>query len=324
MSAFQTLAMPCVSRGIQTSSSHAPATAPKLRHSARSRGIHAPLSRHHRCCDYAQHDGVCRETVPPAPGTACVSPAVAAEPKLRHSARSRGIHAPLSRHHRCCDYAQHDGVCRATVPPAPGTACVSPAVAAEPKLRHSARSRGIHAPLSRHHGCCDYAQHDGVCRATVPPAPGTACVSPAVAAEPKLRHSARSRGIHAPLSRHHRCCDYAQHDGVCRATVPPAPGTACVIPAVAAEPKLRHSARSRGIHAPLSRHHGCCDYAQHDGAVMPCVSRGVWEPINNPDFKPVEFDRFKALVGLNRFLLSPLLPADHSVDANKMPSQPTP
>ena len=75
--------------------------------------------------------------------------------------------------------------------------------------------------------------------------------------------------------------------------------------APATAPKLRHSARSRGIHAPLSRHHRCCDYAQHDGAVMPCVSRGMWEPINNPDFKPVEFDRFKAQAGLNRFLLCP-------------------
>ena len=140
-----------------------------------------------------------------------------------HSARSRGIHASLPLHHRCCDYAQHDGVCRATVPPTPGTPRVIPAVAAEPKLRHSARSRGIHASLSLHLGCCDYAQHDGL-------------VIPGVTAEPKLRHSARSRGIHATLSLHLGCCDYAQHDGL-------------AIPGVTAKPKLRHSARSRGIHA---------------------------------------------------------------------------
>jgi len=32
---------------------------------------------------------------------------------------------------------------------------------------------------------------------------------------------------------------------------------------------------------------------------------GIWEQLNNPDFKPVEFDRFKTQVGLNSFKLSP-------------------
>ncbi len=32
---------------------------------------------------------------------------------------------------------------------------------------------------------------------------------------------------------------------------------------------------------------------------------GIWEQINNPDFKPVEFDRFKQQVGLNTFKLTP-------------------
>ena len=32
---------------------------------------------------------------------------------------------------------------------------------------------------------------------------------------------------------------------------------------------------------------------------------GIWEQINNPDFKPVEFDRFKNESGLNRFAMSP-------------------
>ena len=31
---------------------------------------------------------------------------------------------------------------------------------------------------------------------------------------------------------------------------------------------------------------------------------GIWEQINNPDFKPVEFDRFKNESGLNRFAMS--------------------
>lgn len=32
---------------------------------------------------------------------------------------------------------------------------------------------------------------------------------------------------------------------------------------------------------------------------------GIWEQINNPDFKPVEFERFKKQAGLNSFTLSP-------------------
>jgi hypothetical protein len=32
---------------------------------------------------------------------------------------------------------------------------------------------------------------------------------------------------------------------------------------------------------------------------------GIWEPLNNPDFKPVEFDGFKKQAGLNSFTLTP-------------------
>lgn len=32
---------------------------------------------------------------------------------------------------------------------------------------------------------------------------------------------------------------------------------------------------------------------------------GIWEQINNPDFKPLEFERFKSQAGLNSFSLSP-------------------
>ncbi|MFA5403621.1 MAG: KilA-N domain-containing protein [Ignavibacteria bacterium] len=32
---------------------------------------------------------------------------------------------------------------------------------------------------------------------------------------------------------------------------------------------------------------------------------GIWEQLNNPDFKPIEFDRFKKQAGLNSFTLSP-------------------
>jgi hypothetical protein len=32
---------------------------------------------------------------------------------------------------------------------------------------------------------------------------------------------------------------------------------------------------------------------------------GLWEKLNNPDFKPIEFDRFKNEAGNNYFVLSP-------------------
>ena len=32
---------------------------------------------------------------------------------------------------------------------------------------------------------------------------------------------------------------------------------------------------------------------------------GIWGPLNNPAFKPVEFDGFKQQAGLNRFTLTP-------------------
>ncbi len=32
---------------------------------------------------------------------------------------------------------------------------------------------------------------------------------------------------------------------------------------------------------------------------------GIWEQLNNPDFKPVEFDGFKKIAGLNSFTLTP-------------------
>jgi hypothetical protein len=32
---------------------------------------------------------------------------------------------------------------------------------------------------------------------------------------------------------------------------------------------------------------------------------GIWEQLNNPDFKPVEFDGFRMQAGLNSFTLSP-------------------
>jgi hypothetical protein len=33
--------------------------------------------------------------------------------------------------------------------------------------------------------------------------------------------------------------------------------------------------------------------------------KGIWERLNNPDFKPVEFDGFRKRAGLNSFALTP-------------------
>jgi len=33
--------------------------------------------------------------------------------------------------------------------------------------------------------------------------------------------------------------------------------------------------------------------------------QGIWEHLNNPDFKPVEFDGFRKQAGLNSFTLTP-------------------
>ena len=32
---------------------------------------------------------------------------------------------------------------------------------------------------------------------------------------------------------------------------------------------------------------------------------GIWEQLNNPDFKPIEFDGFRKQAGLNSFVLTP-------------------
>ena len=178
-----------------------------------------------------------------------VIPGVSAEPKLRHSARSRGIHAS---HH-----ARIDAATTRSMTACAGQRCPHPLIPHSSLLRslltpprHSgskrrtqtssfrAQSRNPCLP-SRTHRCCDYAQHDGVCRATLPPIPSfltptTSLLRPHSTLHTPPRHSgskrrtqtssfrAQSRNPCLP-SRTHRCCDYAQHDGVCRATLPPIP-----------------------------------------------------------------------------------------------------
>ena len=84
----------------------------------------------------------------------------------------------------CCDYAQHDGVCRAPLPPIThtiprhssllimGNHKVAPTPLKDsgrtPTSSFRAQSRNPCFPALQL-GCCDYAQHDGVCRAPLPP-----------------------------------------------------------------------------------------------------------------------------------------------------------
>ena len=370
-------------------------TKPKLRHSARSRGIHLRLPMHqpdkpvpsapkHGYCDFAQYDGACHSAPLPSspkyppnpnfvipevpaepklrhsrsthrtqtssfpkypPNPNFVIPEVPAEPKLRHSARSRGIHLRLPMHqpdkpvpsapkHGYCDFAQYDGACHSAPLPSspkypPNPNFVIPEVPAEPKLRHSARSRGIHLRLPMHqpdkpvpsapkHGYCDFAQYDGACHSAPLPSspkypPNPNFVIPEVPTEPKLRHSARSRGIHLRLPMHqpdkpassapkHGYCDFAQYDGACHSAPLPSspkypPNPNFVIPEVPTEPKLRHSARSRGIHLRLPMHqpykpapsapkHGYCDFAQYDDRRHSVRSRGIHASLSNAPITP--------------------------------------
>ena len=313
----------------------------RCRHSVRSREIPAFLSLHYGYCDFAQHDGL---VIPPPP----IIPGVAAKPKLRHSRSKRRTQTssfraqsrnpclasqrlwpslsptPVTqRQHGYCDFAQHDGL---VIPRPP----IIPGVAAKPKLRHSRSKRRTQTssfraqsrnpciasqrpwpslsptPVTqRQHGYCDFAQHDGL---VIPRPP----IIPGVAAKPKLRHSRSKRRTQTssfraqsrnpclasqrlwpslsptPVTqRQHGYCDFAQHDGL---VIPPPP----IIPGVAAKPKLRHSRSKRRTQTssfraqsrnpciasqrpwpslsptPVTqRQHGYCDFAQHDGLVIP-------------------------------------------------------
>ena len=220
---------------------------PKLRHSARSRRIHlrtpthspykpAPPALHYGYCDFAQYDGVGRatafrssDTILPSFHAPPTSPEVPSTPKLRHSRSALCTQTSSSP-----KYPLHPNF-------------VIPEVPSVPKLRHSARSRRIHlrtpthspykpAAPALHYGYCDFAQYDGVGRATafrssdtILPSFRAPPTSPEVPSVPKLRHSARSRRIHlrtpthypdkpAAPALHYGYCDFAQYDGVGRAT----------------------------------------------------------------------------------------------------------
>ena len=250
-------------------------------------------SRTHRCCDYAQHDGVCRATLPPPPPSLLTPHCLDLTPHSslltppRHSGSKRRTQTSSSRGIHASHHARIDAATTRSMTACAGQRCPHPLIphsyahsyALTPHStlhtppRHSgskrrtqtssfrAQSRNPCLP-SRTHRCCDYAQHDGVCRATLPPSflirtslltslstPHSSLLTPPRHSGSKRRTQtssfrAQSRNPCLP-SRTHRCCDYAQHDGVCRATLPPSPHSSLLTPTPSLLTPPRHSGSKR-------------------------------------------------------------------------------
>ena len=211
----------------------------------------------------------------------------------------------------CCDYAQHDGVCRAPLPPSPTPFPVFPHPSLLGRARHAvplhqtphssswtttrvaptpspfkdsgrtqtssfrAQSRNP-CPPALQLGCCDYAQHDGVCRAPLPPSPTPFPVFPHSSLLARARHA-------VPLHQtpHSSLLIMGNHKG-CPYTLTPHPSK------TAAEPKLRHSARSRGIHVPL---HSNLDAATTRSMTACTGHRCPLHPHHSPSFLTPHFSQ---------------------------------
>ena len=291
----------------QTPSLCAVPPAPKLRHSARSRGIHLRLPRHqpenpeppalhHGYCDFAQYDGrrhsngscgiqrPLRQT-----SSLCAVPLV---PKLRHSAQR-----PL-----CPNF-------------------VIPRVVAESISACQGINQKIQRPL---HSTMDTATSRSMTAVVIPTAVAESsarCAQTpslcAVPLAPKARHSAQRplcpnfviprvvaesisacQGINQKIQRPlHSTMDTATSRSMTAVVIPTAVAESSVrcaqtpsLCAVPPAPKLRHSARSRGIHLRLPRHqpenpeppalhHGYCDFAQYDGRRHSRGSCGIQRPL---------------------------------------------
>ena len=183
-----------------------------------------------------------------------------------------------------------DGVGRATASPPPTrspslrTPPVISEVPAAPKYRHSARSRGIHAPCLQPPPFPKYMQNPNF----VIPRAVAESISACQRINQRSQHPLHSTMDTATSRSMTVLCGVTvcagTDDVVGRATASPPPTRSPslrappVIPEVPAEPKYRHSARSRGIHlrlpthqpekpAPSALHYGYCDFAQYDGVV---------------------------------------------------------
>ena len=260
------------------------------------------MALHYGYCDFAQYDGVGRAKASLSSGILRLSfpkypaspnfviPEVAGEAKLRHSARSRGMRNDEVWVRRVLGESQAKDargqrrLCptntvilrevavsivesatsrsmtvlagQRRLCPLASFACHS-RISAEPKLRHSARSRGIHlclptqqpekpAALALHYGYCDFAQYDGVGRAKASLSSGILRLSfPKYPANPNF---VIPRAVAECGMTKFGFCAYSGMAGEgCQRTETPLP---C---------QHRHTARSRSIHS------GVCDFAQYDG-----------------------------------------------------------
>ena len=170
-----------------------------------------PTALQHGYCDFAQYDGVGRARASLSSGTLLPSfPKCLSNPNF---VIPRAVAESISALPTHQAVAESSALCAQTPS--------FPAVPSAPKLRHSARSRGIHLCLPTHqpekpvpsalqYGYCDFAQYDGVGRARASLASGTLlpsfpkCLSNpnfvilVVPAEPKHRHSCSTRRTQTP------------------------------------------------------------------------------------------------------------------------------
>ena len=193
-------------------------------------------------CDFAQYDGVGRARAslssgillpsfpkyPPNPNA--VISGVAAEPKRRHSRSTRRTQTP--------SFPEYPSNPNFVIPRAVAEsifACQRISQRSQCPLHSTmdtATSRSMTVLVGQGHLCppAPFSRHSrSSCRIQTPP-------FPAVPTAPKLRHSARSRGIHLRLPTHqpekpvpsalqYGYCDFAQYDGVGRATASLSSGT---------------------------------------------------------------------------------------------------
>ena len=266
----------------QTSSFHAVPSASKLRHSARSRGIHLRVAKasareasapalHYGYCDFAQYDD--RRHFKGS----CGSSAVCAQTPPFRAAPS----ASKPRHSTQCPLHPNFVIPRA----------VAESISALP--RHQPERP---APPALHYGYCDFAQYDGrrhfkgSCgiQRRLRPNPAISrsalCIQTSSFRAQSRNPSPRCQGIsqrgQRPL---HSTMDTATSRSMTAVVIPMAVAESSAVcaqtssfHAVSSAYKLRHSARSRGIHLRVAKasareasapalHYGYCDFAQYDG-----------------------------------------------------------
>ena len=125
------------------------------------------------CCDYAQHDGVCRAPLPPSPTPFPVFPHSSL---LTPHSSLLTPHSSLLTPHPSLLIPHSSLLTPHPSPLTPHSSLLTPHPSpfkdsgSTPTSSFRAQSRNP-CPPALQLGCCDYAQHDGVCRAPLPPSP---------------------------------------------------------------------------------------------------------------------------------------------------------